>query len=303
VLVEDELTYAAREPRISTTVETAEDGSTTFARLVVCTISRSESFSPHYRQMYGLPDSGSVTLVGGGLCNGRAAAELEPGHESEMASLVASVTAQAEADGGTAMTPFLPAPLAPGFLTRARTVDRSVDAWHTLDLPPSGDLGDLIAGLRKQQHRATWRRDAQLAEHEDLETRAVDSEAGLEAYGPLIHEVERRHGQASSARLAIMRQQTLLRLGGRHVAIETRRGDTLLGVTMLRSYGGYTDVHTIGLAPDVPNRRDLYHICGYLGPTRWALDHHQQVLSFGRSHGTPKLARGCRRTMLDRVYY
>ncbi|MET7280050.1 hypothetical protein ABZS29_17580 [Kribbella sp. NPDC005582] len=299
--IENELSAATGDRRTSAQVYVSESPGVE-CRLVSVEISEVATYSTEFRAAYGLPDSGPVHLVGGGMAHGRAAVTPTGGREQPVQALLRQALDRAYDQGAYAMTPYAQLELATAAAPFLISSQPAVDAWYTLPLQGATDLESFLASLPRKA-RGTWRHDLRTREELGVVSRCVPVAGHEDEYGRLLSSVEQRNGQPTSARVAAFRLKSLTVRQGEFFAIESRIADELVAVAVLCSSGRYLDGLSIGLASGMAGHRDLYHVAGYLATLEYGLDHGVELIGFGRSHHQPKKNRGCEAEPLSRLVY
>ncbi|PQZ53039.1 hypothetical protein CQ040_16695 [Microbacterium sp. MYb54] len=144
------------------------------------------------------------------------------------------------------------------------------------------------------KHRRTWATDFELAASENLThtTSVLTSDVCREAAHDVVA-TSKRNGVSEHPLLAEWRLQRYLGRPGEHYAAELLKGPMHLGYVAWTKHDRTLIAHTVAISSDVEFRSLAYHYA-FTCVLSFALQNGITSIAFGREHGTPKQARGCR---------
>jgi len=303
---DDEKSMARRDRRFEYGEVTHELRGQVDARLPFMRVKNARSLSPAHKKSLDIAAaaSGPVMILGGGLAQGRTAAYYEEWALDDFQELAAALVGECMEVGAICVSPYVPERMLPGFrLGDGRDVAPvHCDDWWTLHL----DGLDPATWIEAQGRRVrqTWNRDYRIARERGFSFRPV--EATIEALDPLIpmfHETMKHNGDAVDEGMARWYLSRRLELAGAHYICVTEERGEPVGAVLLRIDDSYCDAYAVGTSPEESQWRDLYQVSVFVASMEFATSYRFSAIGFGRSHGKPKMIRGCRPDPLFRVRY
>ncbi|MGK2881706.1 MAG: hypothetical protein ACSLE6_13245 [Mycobacterium sp.] len=303
LVVEDEIAHALQDTRFEPVVrELAVAADSDPVRACHLVLRRPQSLSSSYRGLLklGRAVEGPMLFVGGGVAGGRSAFTVPLGVDD-------SAAARAVLDDGTALAKdlgvrpvFVSAipPLAQAARERGFATWQT-SQWSSLWVGEHASLSSFIDGYPRKP-RQVWRRDRRIADELGAETEVcqVDSSV-ITAAAPMVTSVAEMNGMRQPVRASEWALSSLVDRPGDLIALRTLVQGRVAAFTFCRRSGNYLDVHTVGVSPDVDNRRDIYQVATYLAPVRFAIESGCHYAGFGTDHPVPKVLRGCLQEALE----
>ena len=303
---DDEKSMARWDKRFEYDEVTHESRGCLDARLPLVRVKNARSLSASHKRSLGIGAdlSGPVLVLGGGLAQGRTSAYYGGSALDDFQQLVLEQVREAAALGAICVSPYVPKRMLPGFVPGDGGDIATVqsDDWWTLHLD---DL-DPEAWIQAQSRRVrqTWNRDYRIAHDRGATFSPVEATSeALDRLIPLFHETMTHNGDALDERMARWYLSRHLELAGAHYLCVTEEQGEPVGAVLLRIKDSYCDAYAVGTKPDQPRWRDLYQLAAFVASMEFAKHHRFSAIGFGRSHGKPKMVRGCRPDPLFRVCY
>jgi hypothetical protein len=311
-IAEDEKSMAGRDKRFEYSEVSHQSRGFVDAWLPVVRVKNARSLSPSHKKNLGIAAecSAPMLILGAGLAQGRTSAFYEHWALEDFQRLVAEQVRRSSEDGAICVAPFVPRRMLPGFRTSdsGDIAAEHCDDWWTLHLEAGDDSAgvDPQAWIQAQPRRVrqTWNRDYRIAHDRGATfSPVVATVEALEPLIPMFQETMSHNGDCLDVNTVRWYLSRRFELSGCHYLCVTEEHGKPVGALLLRVKDSYCDAYAVGTSPDVSQWRDLYQLAVFVASMEFARHHHLSAIGFGRSHGRPKMIRGCRPDPLYRVSY